>query len=79
MEDQTKTKTNIMKGKQSETLKQILHLLDDPQTQQKIVTPGEDRLGQIWGESPSTGTQRSPPGHLHRAADPKRLHNHPWS
>ena len=39
MEDRTKIEDEIKKAEQREALKQtLLHLLDDPQVQQKIVT-----------------------------------------
>jgi hypothetical protein len=39
VEDQTRTEDEIKKAEQHEALKQmLLHLLDDPQVQQKIVT-----------------------------------------
>jgi hypothetical protein len=51
VEDRTKTEDEIKKAEQHEALKQtLLHLLDDPQVQQKIVTFLSRRLGQIRGE-----------------------------
>src|SRR5690348_16237067 len=50
MEDQTKTKTTSEREAFRDA-QANLHLLDDPHTQQKIVTPGEHHLGQIWASN----------------------------
>jgi hypothetical protein len=51
VEERTKTEDEIKKAEQHEALKQtFLHLLDDPQIQQKIVALLSRRLGQIRGE-----------------------------